>query len=127
MRKFGADFKGEGNIAFLKPKYTKNTWDFKVGQIKTELKALYTSGISNASLDGLECSKCGSIDQIEMHHVRKLSDLDPKLSEMDRLMIKIKRKQIPLCRTCHMEQHRLSTKARNRDVGIKRRKSNRKK
>jgi hypothetical protein len=30
-----------------------------------------------------------------MHHVRKLSDLNPKLSEVDRIMVKARRKQVP--------------------------------
>lgn len=126
INKFGNDFKGDDNIAFFKPKYTKNIWDFKGKKVKTDLKALYASRISNASLDGLACSKCGSEIQVEMHHVRKLSDLNPKLSEIDRIMIKRRRKQVPLCRPCHMEHHRLSTESRNRDKKVNRSKSNHK-
>lgn len=77
INKFGTDFKGEDNIAFFKPKYTKNPWDFKGKKVKTDIKALFASGISKASLDGLSCSKCGSETRVEMHHVRKLSDLNP--------------------------------------------------
>lgn len=94
--------------------------------VKIDLKALYSSGLSNAGLDGLSCSKCGSEVQVEMHHVRKLSDLNPKLSEIDRIMVKVRRKQVPLCRPCHMEHHRLSTEARNRVKRTNRHKSNRK-
>lgn len=59
MNKFGKDFLGD-----YKPQYHKNTWDFKVKGIKTDLKTLYASGISNASLDGLACGKCGSEIQV---------------------------------------------------------------
>jgi hypothetical protein len=41
-----------------------------------------------------------------MHHVRLLSDLNPKLSEIDRIMLKRRRKQIPLCRFCHLDHHK---------------------
>jgi len=41
-----------------------------------------------------------------MHHVRLLSDLNPKLSEIDKIMAKRRRKQIPLCRKCHLEHHK---------------------
>ena len=60
---------------------------------------------SITTLDNLSCSTCGSSYRVEMHHIRKLKDLNPKLSLVDRLMIKKKRKQIPLCRKCHMNLH----------------------
>jgi hypothetical protein len=43
----------------------------------------------------LSCAKCGTQELVEMHHVRKLSDLNPKLSEVDRIMVKARRKQVP--------------------------------
>lgn len=115
IKKLGTDFKGTDKVAFHKPKYSMNSWDFKGSGIKTDLKALYASGLSKASLDGLSCSKCNSTIQVEMHHIRKLADLNPKLSEVDRIMAKHRRKQIPLCRTCHMNHHIQSTKSRKRD------------
>lgn len=123
LRKYGQDLKGEDNVSFFKPKYNKNQWDFKSNKVKTELRALYASGIYKASLDGLICSKCGSDTQVEMHHVRKLSDLNPKLSEVDRIMVAKRRKQIPLCRPCHMERHKQSTIARKRDYRNNRKKN----
>jgi hypothetical protein len=51
------------------------------------------------------CIKCGSTSDIEMHHVRHLKDLNPKLSAADAIMAKLKRKQIPVCRSCHMKIH----------------------
>lgn len=50
---------------------------------------------------------CGSEYRVEMHHVRFLKDLNPNLKNaLDKLMASRKRKQIPLCRECHMEKHR---------------------
>lgn len=65
---------------------------------------------SIANLDNLNCSICGSTYRVEMHHVRHLKDLNPKLDEIDKLMASRKRKQIPLCRSCHMVKHRTPSK-----------------
>lgn len=73
------------------------------------VKALYGS-VSLASLDSLKCSICDSEYKIEMHHIRHMKDLNPSLGLVDRLMIRQKRKQIPLCRECHMSYHRESNK-----------------
>ncbi len=107
--KFGPDFQGSDKHAFFKPSYKMNQWDFKRSVVNTNLKALYSSGLSKASLDGLACSKCGSDVRVEMHHVRMLADLNPKLSEVDKIMVKKRRKQVPLCRPCHMEHHKQIT------------------
>lgn len=104
LRKFGKDIKGNDNIAFIKPSYRINVWDFKIN-VSSLIKTLFASGISAASLDNLICLKCGSNTQVEMHHIRKLKDLNPKLSEIDRIMAKRRRKQIPLCRKCHLDHH----------------------
>ncbi len=40
-----------------------------------------------------------------MHHVRHLKDLNPKLDLIDKLMASRHRKQIPLCRECHLRRH----------------------
>ena len=116
--KFGEDLKGSDNIALLKPSYRKNTWDFKLNNSYVNLKALYAKGISKASLDGLVCSKCESDVQVEMHHIRKLADLNPKLSEIDRIMASKKRKQIPLCRACHIDHHKRSFLDRTRSKSL---------
>jgi nicotine oxidoreductase len=99
--------------------YRKNGKVKKVSFIeveyKTTLKFLIndTPVINNlygyksiTTLENLSCSTCGSTYRVEMHHVRKLKDLNPKLSLVNKLMIKKKRKQIALCRECHMNLHR---------------------
>lgn len=48
-----------------------------------------------------------------MHHIRTLKDLNPKMNSIDKLMIKIKRKQIPLCRECHMVKHKTNEIKKN--------------
>lgn len=102
---YGTDLKGAGKVAFLKPNYKIDVWDFK-SKPKDRIKTLYASYLSAATLGGLECTKRGSKVRVEMHHVRLLSDLNPKLTEIDKIMAKRKRKQIPLCRVCHLDHHK---------------------
>jgi thymidine kinase len=92
-------------VGFLKPSYKINTWDFKSNP-KDRIKTLFASYLSAATLNDISCSKCGSTERVEMHHVRLLSDLNPKLSEIDKIMVKRRRKQIPLCRSCHLDHHK---------------------
>lgn len=96
--------KGKTKVAsFLNPSYAITT-KFLTKDVPVVV-AMYGSK-SLATLDGLECSACGSDYRVEMHHVRALKDLNPKLSAIDRLMASRKRKQIALCRECHMKKHR---------------------
>ena len=55
------------------------------------------------------CEVCGSKENVEMHHVRHLRDLNKKgKREMPlwmKIMISRKRKSIPLCKRCHDDVH----------------------
>src|SRR5262249_42709714 len=55
------------------------------------------------------CEVCGAKERVEMHHVRKLRDLNLKgKREMPlwmKIMISRKRKSIALCKTCHDDVH----------------------
>lgn len=51
------------------------------------------------------CANCNSTDQVEMHHVRSIKTINVKLTPFDKMMAKINRKQVPLCRKCHLEVH----------------------
>ena len=58
---------------------------------------------------GAECVICGSTDDIEMHHVRKIKDLRKPNSKLDfytRQMAAINRKQVPLCSLHHIGLHK---------------------
>ena len=94
------------NIQLYKPNLKINLWDFKTKSINTNIPQLsYSSGISLASFDNLVCSICDSNYRVEMHHVRMMKDLSLKTKSLDALMAKANRKQIPLCRSCHMRYH----------------------
>lgn len=112
FEEFGKDLKGKDEIKFVDG---ITPWDFKTPSFNRPshnivsdsgiINSLYAETISVASLNNLICGNCGSHYRVEMHHVKHLKDLNPKLSKIDALMAKRKRKQIPLCRKCHMFHH----------------------
>lgn len=55
------------------------------------------------------CEVCNSSNQVEVHHVRKLSDLQKMgrkaLPDWAKIMIARKRKTLVLCKSCHMAVH----------------------
>ena len=103
-RKYGKDLQGRDRIGFLKITYKIKPWDFKTSS-KDYVKTLFTEKISLATFDDLVCSLCGSNYRVEMHHIRQLKDLNPKLSKLDALMAARRRKQIAVCRDCHVKFH----------------------
>ena len=60
--------------------------------------SLYAEKIDAAWLQDLSCAISESNNRVEMQHVRHLKDLNPKLSKIDALMVKRRRKQLALCR-----------------------------
>jgi len=114
-QEFGKDLKGEDNIGFIVADYGLTPWDFKTPSITRFPKnkvsesgiisTLYAETISVTSLENLNCVNCGSNYRVEMHHIKYLKDLNPKLSKIDALMAKRRRKQLPLCRECHLSHH----------------------
>ena len=75
--------------------------------VKTDdiLLRLNSKGISKTTLEGLTSSIYDSDYRVEMHHIRMMKDLNPKANEIDKIMARKNRKQIPLCRICHMSHH----------------------
>lgn len=102
FKQYGPLLRGPNSI-FTKAVYTTNYMDFKVGSTPI-IGNLFATHKSLASLEGRPCSLCGSHYRVEMHHIRKMKDLKPTTSYVDRLMIRAHRKQIPLCRHCHMKK-----------------------
>lgn len=56
-----------------------------------------------------KCELCGSKDSIEMHHIRKLSDIKPKngkpVEKWKYQMIARQRKSLAVCQKCHNKIH----------------------
>lgn len=112
-KKFGGRMTGPKGNSLFKPNY-KISLKF-LTKSSPVIGAMYQAK-STATLDNLQCKVCGSDYRVEMHHVRAMKDLNPKLSYMDRLMVRTNRKRIPLCRTCHMMKHRRKETVFNNDT-----------
>jgi len=52
------------------------------------------------------CIICGSSDQIEVHHIRALKDISKKRDWLSITMAKFARKQVSVCKSCHIKIHR---------------------
>lgn len=89
----------------VSPDYKMNVWNFKA-KVNTQIAALYADTISVANLEGRKCKVCDSSYRVEMHHVRMMKDLSPDTNRLDYLMSRAYRKQIPLCRSCHVKHHK---------------------
>lgn len=96
-------------LSFLKPSYTATHRFMK--NVNPNINAVNIINISEASIKGLSCQVCGSKTQVEMHHIRMMKDLNPKANLVDKIMARRNRKQIPLCRKCHVERHRQISKS----------------
>lgn len=103
-KKFGRLLGNQGKVKFHDPKIKVNIMNFKVGQNIDIIQGLFAQNKSLANLYNMLCAKCGSDYRVEMHHVKMMKDLDSS-KWADRQLAKANRKQIPLCRKCHMEHH----------------------
>lgn len=51
------------------------------------------------------CSLCGATEKVEIHHVRKVSEIQAKTAK-ERYIKSLNIKQIPLCESCHLDIHK---------------------
>jgi hypothetical protein len=86
------------------------TWDIKA-TLEEQPPKVYHGGHSELVQRLLAgyCELCGSTENIEVHHIRALKDLHThpgreKPGWIKRMII-LKRKTMPLCRTCHDDVH----------------------
>lgn len=61
--------------------------------------------ISTINNMGQNCANCDSPERVEMHHVKHIKTINPRLSSFDKLLARINRKQVPLCKECHLKVH----------------------
>jgi hypothetical protein len=64
----------------------------------------YANRISRSSL-GQSCLVCNSNIKVEMHHVKHVKKQGERYGGFHKQMALLNRKQIPLCRKCHMKVH----------------------
>lgn len=79
--------------------------DFHTKEIKTNIPELYYGRLTRSILRKI-CGICGSTNRIEMHHVKHLRNMKKTLTPMEKSMVSLNRKQIPVCKNCHMEIHK---------------------
>jgi len=83
----------------------------KDAAVKDQVTVPYTNSRSELveRLLKNECEVCGAKDKVQMHHIRKLADLNKQgrreKPHWMKIMIARKRKSIPLCHKCHMDIH----------------------
>lgn len=77
--------------------------DFKINP-STDLTSLYIKRRSNSML-GKVCAICGSDNNVQMHHVKHIRKMNKKLKPMEKSMVTLNRKQIPVCINCHTDIH----------------------
>jgi hypothetical protein len=61
--------------------------------------------VSRISALGQNCANCASTVNVEMHHLKHLKTMNAKLDSFGKMMASINRKQVPLCRPCHVKVH----------------------
>lgn len=115
IKRFGKNFEGNSGVSFLEVNYKRIQGGGKFSiNSEPQIKSLFGDPISLGSLEGLSCTECGSRKQVEMHHIRMMKDINKNLDKFSKIMIKVNRKQIPLCRKCHMLAHKLKRPRSNR-------------
>jgi hypothetical protein len=70
----------------------------------------YLEGISRRTQRTIEllsqpCCICGDTTQVEMHHTNPLKGITKTKDYLKAQQIVVKRKQIPLCKKCHIRVH----------------------
>lgn len=95
------------DVSLAKPKKFHNT---KISSINplARIEKLAKATIRSRAVLESNCTICGSNENIEMHHVRKLRDSSRKIKSdyLTSMMSRMNRKQFPMCRSCHIKYHR---------------------
>lgn len=85
--------------------YLKEIWNLKGQKAKNPLASMAWKLEKTLSSQGAPCAVCGSYEDVQMHHVRALKDIVKSTNVVQKYMIAIERKQIPVCRVHHLELH----------------------
>lgn len=113
LKRFGKDItikirKRDGEIVYLDfkcPELVKSPMLFLGHAEFSDPLSVKDWKIATISAFGQPCANCGEEENIEMHHVKHIKTLNVKLEPFDKMLAKINRKQVPLCRACHNKVH----------------------
>jgi hypothetical protein len=105
-KRYGKSLKAlEGSERFiLRTDWKKNRMGFKENT-PTDLEVIYYNRLTRTLIKKV-CAICSSSQKVEMHHVKHIRTINKKLTSMEKGMVSLNRKQIPVCRTCHMDIHK---------------------
>lgn len=115
IRKFGKDIslkiydkvkRSNKIVQFIQPDLTRRPMLFLGKAIFGDPFNALNQKVSTQNPLGQACTKCGTSLNIEMHHIKHIKTINVKLSHFDKMVAKINRKQVPLCRKCHIEVHK---------------------
>lgn len=93
-------------LNFVCPSLKRNPLNFMGTQKYEDPLTMKNWRISTISALGQPCANCGDSKNVEMHHVKHIKTINPKLDSFGKMMARINRKQIPLCRLCHNKVHK---------------------
>ena len=106
---FTVKYKNQKGVEKLQTFYNERNvqrtpvWDDRVdNKLNTIMFSTTTSLIDRLKAE--KCELCGQTGELEIHHVRKLSNLNGK-TPWERHMIERNRKTIAVCRSCHKRIH----------------------
>lgn len=108
FKKFGGCLKDpkSGLILNIPENFRKNVSNYNISASRENdpLKVVKWSVRTQHLMQG-PCVCCGTTENIQIHHVKKLSRLDKSKSRLSIIMATLSRKQVPVCRKCHEDIH----------------------
>lgn len=84
--------------------FKSNIKNYKITTNTDPLKILKWTVRTQNLMEG-PCVGCSSTSNIEVHHVKKLSNTVKAKNSVHKIMSKLGRKQVPLCTKCHKDIH----------------------
>lgn len=105
-KKFGKDLNNSGVKFNWYKSYKSNRIRFIINKLSTDcLYTLYIKKYINSDLLA-PCVVCGSLDKIEIHHVKHIKNINKSLRPLIKDNVSVNRKQVPLCQRCHRRVHK---------------------
>jgi len=93
-------------LDFKCPPLRRSPANFQGGKLLKDPLNVKDWKVSTLTALGQCCANCGTSSKVEMHHLKHLKTMNSKLDSFGKMMARINRKQVPLCRPCHLSVHR---------------------
>jgi len=84
--------------------FERNIKNYKITTKSDPLK-IFKWVVRTQNLMQGPCVGCGATNNLEIHHVKKLSKTIKAKNPIHRIMSKLGRKQVPVCTKCHKDIH----------------------